>query len=171
MKKLMLFSLALCLAMTTACNAQSAKSVSPKSSGVAKLENRFSDGVVGTRNANLLKDLLSDDFVSHHFPAPGNNDKMAFTEGMKGLFAGFPDIKVTRVEQHEVGDKVYTYAFWEATHTGNFMGIPPTGKKVHVEYMDIWRAKDGKIVENWVVMDIMGLMIQLGVVPPPGAGK
>lgn len=171
MKKLMLFCLALGLTLTTACNAQSSKAASPKSSGAAKLENRFSDGVVGMHNADLLKDLLSEDFVSHHFPGPGNNNKVAFTEGMRGLFAGFPDIKVTRVEQHEIGNKVYSYAFWEATHTGNFMGIPPTGKKVHVEYMDIWRAKDGKIAENWVVMDIMGLMVQLGVVPPPNAGK
>ena len=96
------------------------------------------------------------------------NNKAAFTEGMKGLFAGFPDIKVTRIEQHELGDKVYTYAFWEGTQTGTFMGIPPSGKKAHVEYMDIWRVKDGKIRENWVVMDIAGLLIQLGVMPPPG---
>ncbi len=168
MKILHLFSLAVCLLPAISCTSQTASTESPKSSGAAKLENRFSDGVVGTHDPALLNDLLSNDFVSHHFPAPGNNNKAAFTEGMKGLFAGFPDIKVTRVEQHELGDKVYTYAFWEGTHTGTFMGIPPTGKKVHVEYMDIWRVKDGKIAENWVVMDIMGLMIQLGVVPQPG---
>lgn len=171
MQKLMLFVLALSLFFTTACNAQSSKSAATKSSGAAKLENRFSDGVVGSHDPALLQNLLSADFISHHFPAPGNNNKVAFTEGMRALFAGFPDIKVTRLEQHESGDKVYTYAYWEATQTGNFMGIPPTGKKVHVEYMDIWRAKDGKITENWVIMDIMGLMVQLGVVPPPGTGK
>lgn len=159
------------LVLLASCTAQNPKTEAPKSSGAAKLENRFSEGVIGTHNPGLLDDLLSADFVSHHFPAPGNNNKETFKGGMQGLFAGFPDIKVTRVEQHEMGDKVYTYAFWEATHTGNFMGIPPTGKKVHVEYMDIWRAKDGKICENWVVMDIMGLMIQLGVVPPPGTSK
>lgn len=165
MKNLNFFCFVVVLFLFVSCSAQSAKT------GAAKLENRFSDGVIGTHNTDLLQDLLSDDFVSHHFPAPGKNNKVAFTEGIRGLFAGFPDIKVTRVEQHERGDKVYTYAFWEATHTGNFMGIAPTGKKVHVEYMDIWRVSDGKIVENWVVMDIMGLMIQLGVVPPPGTGK
>lgn len=171
MKNLKLFSLAACLLTVISCTSQNSKPAAAASSGAAKLENRFSDGVVGTHNAAILNELLADDFVSHHFPAPGNNNKAAFTEGMKGLLAGFPDIKVTRVEQHELGDKVYTYAFWEGTQTGAFMGVPPTGKKVHVEYMDIWRAKDGKIAENWVVMDIMGLMIQLGVVPPPGAGK
>jgi len=133
------------------------------------LENQFSNEVVGLHKPDLLNTLLSDDFISHHFPMPGINNKQNFTEGMKGLFAGFPDIKVTRKEQHQSGDKVYTYAFWEATHTGSFMGIPPTNKKVHVEYMDIWKVKAGKMTENWVVMDIMGLMVQLGVVPAPGA--
>lgn len=171
MKNLSFLPLAVCLLMVVSCTSQSPKTEAPASSGAAKLENRFSDGVVGTHNPALLNELLSEDFVSHHFPAPGMNNKATFIGGMTGLFAGFPDIKVTRVEQHEVGDKVYTYAFWEGTQTGAFMGIPPTGKKAHVEYMDIWRVKDGKIAENWVVMDIMGLMVQLGVVPPPGAGK
>lgn len=171
MKNPNFFCLAACLLTTVSCTSQAPKTETPVSSGAAKLENRFSDGVVANHDPALLNDLLADDFVSHHFPAPGKNNKTVFIEGMKGLFAGFPDIKVTRVEQHEMGDKVYTYAFWEGTQTGAFMGIPPTGKKVHVEYMDIWRAKDGKIVENWVVMDIMGLMIQLGVVPPPAPGN
>jgi predicted ester cyclase len=171
MKNLNLLSLAACMLLVISCTSQAQKPEAPKSSGAAKLENRFSDGVIGAHNPALLDELLGDDFVSHHFPAPGNNTKAVFTDGMKGLFAGFPDIKVTRLEQHEIGDKVFTYAFWEGTQTGTFMGIPPTGKKVHVEYMDIWRVADSKIRENWVVMDIMGLMIQLGVVPPPGAGK
>lgn len=171
MKNLNFIGLATCLLLVASCTAQNAKTEAPKSSGAAKLENRFSDGVIGTHDIGILTDLLADDFVSHHFPTPGNNNKAAFTEGMKGLFAGFPDIKVTRQQQFEAGDKVFTYAYWEATQTGAFMGIPPTGKKVHVEYMDIWRIKDNKIVENWVVMDIMGLMIQLGVVPPPATGK
>ncbi|MEQ1743844.1 MAG: ester cyclase [Saprospiraceae bacterium] len=172
MKNLNLCGFAACLMLAAlSCTSQTPKTEALQSSGAAKLENRFSDGVVGTHDVAILNDLLADNFVSHHFPAPGNNNKAAFTGGMTGLFAGFPDIKVTRLQQYEQGDKVFTYAFWEATHTGTFMGIPPTGKKVHVEYMDIWRAENGKIAENWVVMDIMGLMIQLGVVPPPGATK
>lgn len=171
MKNLSLLSLAVCVLMAASCNSQTPKTEASQSSGAAKLENRFSDGVVGSHDPGLLNDLLADNFVSHHFPAPGKNDKSTFIGGMTALFAGFPDIKVTRLQQYEQGDKVFTYAFWEGTQTGAFMGIPPTGKKAHVEYMDIWRVQDGKIVENWVVMDIMGLMIQLGVVPPPNPGK
>ena len=97
MKNLNLFSLAICLLMAISCTSQTPKAEAPKSSGAAKLENRFSDGVIGTHDPALLDDLLADDFVSHHFPAPGMNNKAAFTGGMQGLFAGFPDIKVTRV--------------------------------------------------------------------------
>jgi predicted ester cyclase len=91
-----------------------------------------------------------------------------FTEGMKSLFKGFPDIHIVRNAQYEKDDKVFTYAYWEATQQDTFMGIPPTNKKVHVEYMDIWRVQDGKIRENWVVMDVLGLLIQLGAVPALG---
>lgn len=171
MKQFQALLLAAGLLAFLSCANEAPKPEPAKSSGAAKLENRFSDEVVGKQNPALLAEILGDDFVSHHFPAPGNNNKAAFTEGMKGLFAGFPDIKVTRIQQYEEGDKVFTYAFWEGTHTGPFMGIPATGKKVHVEYMDIWRVADGKIRENWVVMDIAGLLIQLGVMPPPGSAQ
>lgn len=136
-----------------------------------QLENRFETAVVNARQTAPLDELLADDFISHHFPAPGQNGKAAFIGGMQGLFAGFPDIRITRLDQYAQGDKVFTYAYWEGTQTGAFMGIPATNKKAHVEYMDIWRVQDGKIVENWVVMDIAGLLIQLGVMPPPGSGK
>lgn len=169
MKNQVISTIALFLLLTACTEPKAPQNTPAPSSGAAKLENRFSDDVIGTHNFALLADLLADNFVSHHFPAPGSNNKAVFTEGMKSLFAGFPDIKVTRLQQIEQGDRVYTYAFWEGAHTGSFMGIAPTGKKVHVEYMDIWRVADGKIVENWVVMDIAGLLIQLGVMPPPGS--
>jgi predicted ester cyclase len=47
------------------------------------------------------------------------------------------------------------------------MGIPATGKPIKVGYIDIWRLENGKAVENWVQMDIMGLMQQLGALPAP----
>jgi predicted ester cyclase len=49
------------------------------------------------------------------------------------------------------------------------MGIPATGKSVAVTYSDIWRLENGKAVENWVQMDMLGLMQQLGLIPAPGA--
>jgi hypothetical protein len=58
----------------------------------------------------------------------------------------------------------------EATHSGEFMGIPPTGKRVIIRDMDFWKVGDGKIVDNWVMVDFPFVMQQLGVDPFGGHG-
>jgi predicted ester cyclase len=59
---------------------------------------------------------------------------------------------------------------WRAigTHTGELLGIPPTGKPVDVTGIWIDRVQGGKIVEEWGVSDQLGMLQQVGVVPPPG---
>jgi hypothetical protein len=51
----------------------------------------------------------------------------------------------------------------EATHSGAFMGIAPTGKRVTIRYMDFWKVEDGRITDNWVMVDFPGVLAQLGV--------
>ena len=58
----------------------------------------------------------------------------------------------------------------EAVHTGPFMGIEPTGKRVEIRYMDFWKVVDGKIIDNWVMVDFPYVMQQLGVDPFGGLG-
>ena len=58
----------------------------------------------------------------------------------------------------------------EATHSGEFMGIAPTGKRVEIRYMDFWKVVDGKIQDNWVMVDFPYVMRQLGVDPFQGMG-
>ena len=53
------------------------------------------------------------------------------------------------------------------THQGEFNGVPATGKTVTISGIDIWRVRDGKIVENQQVVDNLGLLQQLGAVPQP----
>jgi len=55
------------------------------------------------------------------------------------------------------------------THKGTFMNVPPTGKSVTTEFIDIWKAHNGRLIENWVQMDMLGILVQLGVVPAPAA--
>jgi predicted ester cyclase len=97
--------------------------------------------------------------------------------------AGFEGIKRTmfwmarvfsdqRWEVHEVlgdGDLVAARMTHHATHTGDLMGIPPTGRKVAYQYVHFLRFRDGKAIEHWGVRDDMTLMRQLGVIPerPP----
>lgn len=58
----------------------------------------------------------------------------------------------------------------EATHSGTFMGIAPTGQRVEIRYMDFWKVVDGRIVDNWVMVDFPHVMRQLGVDPFCGEG-
>jgi len=83
------------------------------------------------------------------------------------LFAGFPDVQATILDMIAEGDKVVLRASSEGTHTGPFMGIPPTGKHAKWSFIDISRIENGKIVEHWNETDQMSLMQQLGLVPPP----
>ena len=57
-----------------------------------------------------------------------------------------------------------------ATHSGTFMGIPATGKRVEIPYMDFWKVVDGKIVDNWVTVDFAHVLRQLGRDPFDGEG-
>jgi predicted ester cyclase len=54
------------------------------------------------------------------------------------------------------------------THVGEFQGIPPTGKQVQLTSIDSYRISDGKIAEQWTEMDMVGMMQQLGMMPPQG---
>lgn len=68
------------------------------------------------------------------------------------------------------GEWMAAFGRQEATHSGNFMGISPTGKRVQIRYMDFWKVQDGKIVDNWVMVDFPHVMQQLGVDPFKGQG-
>jgi hypothetical protein len=64
------------------------------------------------------------------------------------------------------GDKVVVHFTFRGTHKGVFAGIPPTGKQVEMKGVQIARLVNEQIVEDWVIRDTMGLMQQLGVIPP-----
>ena len=61
------------------------------------------------------------------------------------------------------GEWAACFGHIEATHTGTFMGIPATGKRVKIHYMDFWRIEDGRVADNPVSVDFASVMMQLGV--------
>lgn len=61
------------------------------------------------------------------------------------------------------GEWASCFGHIEATHSGSFMGIAPTGKRIIIPYMDFWQVRDGKIADNWVSVDYASVMMQLGV--------
>ena len=62
-----------------------------------------------------------------------------------------------------MGEWAAAFGRQEAIHSGEFMGIQPTGKKVEIRYMDFWKVSEGKIQDNWVMVDFPFVLKQLGV--------
>ena len=62
-----------------------------------------------------------------------------------------------------MGEWAAAFGRQEATHSGSFMGIAPTGKRVTIRYMDFWKVEDGRISDNWVMVDFPHVLAQLGV--------
>ena len=81
--------------------------------------------------------------------------------------AGFPDIVFSIQEQITEQDKVASRFEWTGTHDGTFLGIPATGRQVRVWGIVFDRLVDGRIKDTRILMDGLGLMAQLGVLPPP----
>jgi predicted ester cyclase len=87
------------------------------------------------------------------------------------MFRGaFPDLHLHIEDEIAEGDLLTTRWAGHGTHQGELMGIPATGKEVTVGGINISRIADGKIMERWEEFDMMGMMVQLGVVPAPGQG-
>jgi len=123
----------------------------------------------GLRTGNLaaLDEVIAANMVDHN-PAPGQGPglegaKQVFTQ----FFAAFPDLQFTVEDMIAEGDKVASRITARGTHKGDFQGIPATGKQVMQTGIDILRIAGGKIVERWGEFDNLGLLQQLGVVPPP----
>lgn len=111
--------------------------------------------------------LFSPNYVEHSALPGMPSGVEAVRAYFSMLFAGFPDVQATILDTIAEGDKVVLRASTEGTHTGPFLGIPPTGQHAKWSFIDIHRIADGKLVEHWVETDQMSLMQQLGLVPPP----
>jgi len=130
-----------------------------------KFMNSFIEEVINKQNLNAANNLVSEDFTEH-VPFPGQGPGR---EGLKfalnSMFLGFPDMKWTVDEQIAEGEKVVSRFTWTGTHKGEFMGIPPTNKRVKVWGVVIDVVRNGLFSESRIIMDSVGLLQQLGVMP------
>jgi len=129
---------------------------------------RFYNEVLNNKELAKIDELFTSDYVSHATPPglpPNREGQRMF---ISAFHAAFPDGKITIEEQIAEGDRVVTRGTFRGTQTGEFQGMPPTGKKVEISAIDIARFKDGKHAEHWGGPDQLSLLIQLGVVPAPG---
>jgi steroid delta-isomerase-like uncharacterized protein len=81
------------------------------------------------------------------------------------LLRAYPDLHLTVEDLIGEGDKVVARIVCSGTHTGEYMGLPPTGKSIAYDEIFIFRFDDGRVVETWGVVDVYSQMKQLGVIP------
>lgn len=122
---------------------------------------RWVEEVWNTGNADLMDDLMDENMLDHN-PIPGLPAGRAARKQILAMFHSAFDVQIKLDLLLADGD--YVVDRWSAslTHKGEFMGIPATGKTVHITGIDISRLANAKIVEAWHVEDIAGLMQQLG---------
>jgi steroid delta-isomerase-like uncharacterized protein len=126
----------------------------------------FEEGI-NNNDPTVFDQVIGPSYVNHDMPAPAPGIE-GFKQVIAAFIAAFPDMRVAVEDVLADGDRVASRGEMTGTHRGAFMGIPATGKQVRVAYQDIWRVADGKLVENWVRLDMLGMMQQLGVAPTPG---
>ena len=124
----------------------------------------------GMNQGNLayFDQYLAPSYVNHNMPAPAPGPE-GFKIVVQAFKTAFPDFHATVEDAVAEGDRVSTRGTFTGTHLGEFNGIPATGKSIRVGFIDIWRLENGQAVENWVQIDMLGLMQQIGVIPAPGA--
>ena len=113
---------------------------------------------------------LADDFVEHEETPGLAPTKDGVLEFFRLYRAAFPDLRMDPEDVLVSGDKAVARVRATGTHQGEFMGVPPTGKSIDVQLIDIIRfGDDGLAREHWGVFDLMAMMPQLGAVPdgPP----
>jgi steroid delta-isomerase-like uncharacterized protein len=126
---------------------------------------RFADEVITRGEIERAGEFAWEDVVEQ-VPLPGQGPGLAGLQDiLRAMRTGFPDIVFAIEEQVSEGDKVASRFTWTGTHRGPFLDIPATGKAVRVWGVVIDRLVDGRIKETRILMDTMGMMMQLGVVP------
>jgi hypothetical protein len=123
-----------------------------------------------TGDLAVIEELYAPQFVFHQEAGGAIEGVEAFKLWVQVIHGAFPDIKYTIDAMYAEGDKVATRYTASGTHTGDFRGLPPTGKSFILTGHMIHRIKDGQKVEGWGVWDTVGLLISLGILPPIALG-
>ena len=129
------------------------------------LARRFWEQAINQRNLTILDEIMAADYIQHQADVPPK--RAGLKQFLTMQFTAFPDTYATIEDIIGEGDKVVTRTIIRATHTGQLLDIAATGKQVSIAVIDIWRVADGQLAEHWGIVDNLGMMRQLGVIPSP----
>ena len=125
---------------------------------------RFYDELVNQRRLELADEMIVDDFDDHAARGTGLRNFKTLYAVMLRIF---PDIQAKIEDLIAEGDRVVARVEFTATQAGSFHGFPPAYRRVSFSGMDIFRLKDGKIIERWAQRDFLGMLEKLGHITRP----
>jgi len=130
------------------------------------LVRRFYDEALNARRVEVIDELALADYAEHD-PLPGQRDGLV---GLKERVSMLTSGLASTYTLHDViaeGDRVVVRWTNAGTHSGEFLGIPPTGRSFDFAGIDVYRIENGRMAEHWHVVDQLTMLQQLGLVPAP----
>ena len=121
--------------------------------------------VFNRHQLDALEESWDNDLQSHWLGMESIHGLPAWRTAMEGFFAAFPDAAYTLDDLFFAGDQGVWRGRWQATQQGDWQGVAASGRKVTWTVIIIGRFTGGKLVEDWVELDRLGLFQQLGFVP------
>jgi steroid delta-isomerase-like uncharacterized protein len=146
----------------------------PAARELKSLVTRWFDEVWNAKREATIDELAAPDCIVHGLGEGGAEPlagSAAFKRFWRQFLSALPDIRVTIQDVIAEGDRAAFRFVAEGTHTGDGLGVKPTGRRVRVTAMGFIRARDGQIVEGWNEFDAAGLMRQITDTEPPAAAK
>ncbi len=131
------------------------------------LVRRFIDEIFVKGDPGAVDRLVAADFVPHTWPYTGDG-RADLRQAMERVSKGLADAEFVVEDLVAEGDLVAARVTASATQVGEFMGLPPSGRRYTIGEIHLFRIRGGQVVEHWHQFDQMGLMRQLGAMP--GAG-
>jgi predicted ester cyclase len=131
------------------------------------LVRRYFEAIDATSDENMLEEFLSAEFVDHN-PSPGCSPDL---DGMKAAYRMFVHGSPGTHNIEDIvaeGDKVVVRVSARGTHSGELFGVPASGREFTSTGIAVLRIENGKIVEHWSEVDMLGALVQIGAVTPPG---
>jgi predicted ester cyclase len=124
--------------------------------------------VINDGKFGLLDELLAPNFVDYS-PQPGvAPTREGLKQSLTALKTAFPDVRYTIEDAIMCGDQIVHRLTATGTMKADFMGMRATGKRASWTEIHIGRGVNGRLTEHWAVVDQLGMLVQLGIVPAPG---
>ena len=130
------------------------------------LVRRFIEEVFVASRPDAVDELVADDFTPHSWPGVGPG-REPLKQAQQRISQGLADARMTIEEMIAEGDLVAVRLTSHGRHTGDFMGMPPSGKEYTIGEIHIFRVHDGRVTEHWREADMLRMLQQLGAMPGP----